>query len=57
MTVLCQTQFLESSSRCSTPAGVCPLEEVFCDGEQHIWEHRFNAFGFFGDPFNYSGWD
>jgi len=35
-------------------AGVCPLEEVFCDGEQHIWEHRFNAFGFFGDPFNYS---
>ncbi|CAE6940013.1 unnamed protein product [Symbiodinium natans] len=35
-------------------AGVCPLEEVFCNGEQHIWEHRLDAFGFFGDPFNYS---
>lgn len=29
---------------------------MLINGEQHIWEHRLDAFGFFGDPFNYSSW-
>ncbi|CAK9080676.1 unnamed protein product [Durusdinium trenchii] len=35
-------------------AGLCPRDEVLISSERHVWEHRFDAFGFFGDPFNYS---
>lgn len=35
-------------------AGLCPKDDVLIPGERHIWEHRLDAFGFFGDPFNYS---
>ena len=35
-------------------SGLCPKDDVLIPGERHIWEHRLDAFGFFGDPFNYS---
>ena len=35
-------------------SGLCPRDDVLIPGERHIWEHRLDAFGFFGDPFNYS---
>ncbi|CAJ1403715.1 unnamed protein product, partial [Effrenium voratum] len=35
-------------------AGLCPKHEILADNERHIWEHQFDSFGFFGDPFNYS---
>eukprot|EP00928_Gymnodinium_smaydae_P094453 TRINITY_DN7936_c0_g4_i1.p1 TRINITY_DN7936_c0_g4~~TRINITY_DN7936_c0_g4_i1.p1 ORF type:complete len:1476 (+),score=153.04 TRINITY_DN7936_c0_g4_i1:165-4592(+) len=34
--------------------GVCPTHDLMTLGEAHVFERKMEAFGFFGDPFNYT---
>jgi len=33
--------------------GFCPTRDLLRFGERHIWERKMDAYGFFGDAFNY----
>jgi len=39
---------------CGELGGLCPARDLFRGDERHVWERKLEAYGFFGDPFNYA---